>query len=75
MKKNHSFKRAAAFAIAGALTICSSPVQAAGVGDGEGQKASYVYGTVNLPYADYYYVEALHRLKNVLASTKLQTDN
>ena len=64
MKKNHSFKRAAAFAIAGALTICSSPVQAAGVGDGEGQKTSYVYGTVNLPYADYYYGD-LYRNRNI----------
>ncbi|MCR5702413.1 MAG: leucine-rich repeat domain-containing protein [Lachnospiraceae bacterium] len=68
MRKNHSIKRVAALAIAGALSFSSCPVQAAQ--PQQNTVEEYIYGTINLPYADYYYGE----LNEVEENATLQLD-
>lgn len=63
-KGNHFLTRALALTMVGAMSVSVCPVQASAEEvttqtsqNAEGGSSSYVYGTVNLPYADYYYGE------------------
>lgn len=61
MRKTSSFlTRALALTMVGAMSISICPFKASATetdNQGDSGEASYVYGTVDLPYADYYYGE------------------
>ena len=68
MKKTSNFLvRTLALAMVGTMSISICPIKASAQGT---EQTSYVYGTVNLPYADYYYGE----LKDVEESATLELD-